>query len=79
VAFLAGITSATDDRVVMFLGNAEEAVVPFVLPGDAFGCLSNGNAVSVTIDANAFFKIYDWCLFFLGDQRASLRLHAERK
>jgi len=42
----------------VFLGNAEEAVVPFVLPDDAFGRLANANAVSVTIDTNAHLAAY---------------------
>jgi len=50
---IAGIVSAADNRVVMFLGNSEEGVVPFVVPHDAFGHLSNADAVNVTIDTNA--------------------------
>jgi len=37
----------------MFLGNSEDGVVPFVVPDDAFGLLSNAEAVQVTIDTNA--------------------------
>jgi len=55
---VAGIASATDNRVVMFLGNLEEGVVPFVLPDDAFGRLSNAEAVNVTIDTNAHHAAY---------------------
>jgi len=33
---IAGIASTADNRVVMFLGNSEGGVVPFVLPNDAF-------------------------------------------
>jgi len=32
---IARIASAADNRVVMFLGNSEEGVVPFVLHDDA--------------------------------------------
>jgi len=42
----------------MFLGNLEEGVVPFVLPDDAFGRLSNAEAVNVTIDTNAHHAAY---------------------
>jgi len=55
---IAGIASATDNRVVMFLGNLEEGVVPFVLPDDTFGCLSNADGVNVTIDTNAHHAAY---------------------
>jgi len=55
---IAGDASAADNRVVMFLGNLEEGVVPFVLPDDAFGCLSNAGSVSVTIDTNAHHAAY---------------------
>ena len=55
---IAGIASAADNRVVMFLGNLEEGVVPFVVPDDAFGCLSNAEAVDVTIDTNAHHAVY---------------------
>ena len=54
---VAGIASTADNRVVMFLGNSEEGVVPFVLP-DAFGRLSNTEAVNVTIDTNAHHAAY---------------------
>jgi len=55
---IAGIASAADNRVVMFLGNSEENVVPFVLPDGAFGRLSNTEAVNVTIDTNAHHAAY---------------------
>jgi len=55
---IAGIASTADNRVVMFLGNLEEGVVPFVVPNDAFGCLSNAEAVNVTIDTNAHHAAY---------------------
>jgi len=55
---IAGIASTIDNRVVMFLGNSEEAVVPFVLPDDAFGCLSDADAMTVTIDTNAHHAAY---------------------
>jgi len=46
---IAGIASAAAaDQVVMFLGNSEEGVVPFVVPDDAFGRLANAEAVNVT-------------------------------
>jgi len=44
--------------VVVFLGNSEESVVLFVLPDDAFGCLSNTYAVSITIDTNAHYTVF---------------------
>jgi len=50
---IAGIASNTDNRVVMFLGNSEEGVFPFVVPNGAFGPLSNAEAVNVSIDTNA--------------------------
>jgi len=55
---ITGITSAVDNRVVMFLGNSEENVVPFVVPDDAFGCLLHLNAVVVTTDTNAHQAAY---------------------
>jgi len=55
---IAGIASVADNIVVMFLGNSEEGVVPFVLPDDAFGCLSNAEGVNVTIDTNAHHAAY---------------------
>jgi len=55
---IAGIASTADNRVVMFLGNSEEGVVPFVVPVDAFGRLSNAEAVTVTIDTNAHHAAY---------------------
>jgi len=55
---VAGIASAANNRVVMFLGNLEEGVVPFVLPDDAFGRLSNADGVNVTIDTNAHHAAY---------------------
>ena len=55
---IAGIRSVADDRVVMFLGNSEEGVVPFVVPEDAFGRLANADAVNVTIDTNAHHTAY---------------------
>jgi len=39
-------------------GNSEEGVVPFVLPDDTFGRLSNAKAVNVTIDTNAHHAAY---------------------
>jgi len=50
---ITGISGAAKDKVVVFLGNSEESVVPFVLPDDAFGRLPNADAVNVTIDTNA--------------------------
>jgi len=55
---IAGIASAADNRVVMFLGNSEEGVFPFVVPDDVFGRLSNAKAVNVTIDINAHHGTY---------------------
>jgi len=55
---IAGIASNADNRVVMFLGNLEEGVVPFVVPDDAFGRLSNAEGVNVTIDTNAHHAAY---------------------
>jgi len=55
---IAGIASAANNRVVMFLGNSEEGVVPFVLFDDAFGRLSNAEAVNVTIDTKAHHAVY---------------------
>jgi len=55
---IAGIASAADNRVVMFLGNSEKGVVPFVVPDDAFGCLSNAKGVNVTINTNAHHAAY---------------------
>jgi len=50
---ITGIAGAADNHVVMFLGNLEEQVVPFVLPDDAFGCLGHGDAITVTVDTVA--------------------------
>jgi len=55
---IAGIASNADNRVIMFLGNSEEGVVPFVVPDDAFGRLSNAESVVVTIDTNAHHAAY---------------------
>jgi len=55
---ITGIASAVDNRVVMFLGNSEENVVPFVLPDDAFGRLSHLDSVVVTTDTNAHQAAY---------------------
>jgi len=50
---IAGIASAADNRVVMFLGNSEEGVVLFVVPDDALGRLSDAEAVDVAVDTDA--------------------------
>jgi len=55
---IAGSRSTADNRAVMFLGNSEEGVVPFVVPDDAFGRLSNSDTVSVTVDTNAHHAAY---------------------
>jgi len=55
---IAGIASNANNRVIMFLGNLEEGVVPFVVPDDAFGRLPNTEAVNVTIDTNAHHAAY---------------------
>jgi len=55
---IAGIASNADNRVVMFLGTLEEGVVPFVVPDDVFGRLSNAEGVNVTIDTNAHHAAY---------------------
>jgi len=55
---VAGIASAADNRVVMVLGNLEEAVVPFVLPNEAFGRLSDADSLNVSIDTNAHHAAY---------------------
>jgi len=55
---IAGIASNADNRVIMFLGNLEEGVVPFVVPDDAFGRLSNAESVVVAIDTNAHHAAY---------------------
>jgi len=55
---IAGIASAAANQVVMFLGNSEEGVVPFVVPDDAIGCLANAEAVNVSIDTNAHHGAY---------------------
>jgi len=58
IAGIAGIASTADNRVVMFLGNSKESIVPIVLPNDAFGCLPNADAVVVTADTNAHNAAY---------------------
>jgi len=53
-----GVASVADNILVMLLGSAEENLVLFVLPEDAFARLTTANVVSITIDSNAHHTAY---------------------
>ena len=53
-----GLATTADESTVVFLGNQEESLVPFVLPDAAFGRVSALNSVVITTDTLAHYTAF---------------------